>query len=182
MNPASRTPEGWSNRCPVCGECVTTEPSLPSSDAPCPTCGCLLWFDSRWAEKLSFLVPEAYLADLGGCTKHEAILCMVGSLVTAGALPTEISGDAERNVLNREHLSSTGIGRGVAVPHAKHAGLSHIVGCVARSNHGIEFGSVDGSPVHLLVLLLSPADQPGNHLRAMARISEWLRSEEPNML
>lgn len=47
MQPSSRTPEGWANRCPICGHRITANPSLPPGDAPCPHCGHLLWFDPR---------------------------------------------------------------------------------------------------------------------------------------
>jgi len=181
VNPSSRTPEGWPDRCPVCGECVVIEPSLPTRDAPCPSCGCLLWFKSRLAADLAFVVPEAYLPDLCICTKRQAIQRMIDSLTETGALPAAVRGEVEHSVLNREYLSSTGIGRGFAVPHAKHAGLNRLIGCVARSTQGIDFDSLDGKPVHLIVLLLSSADRQGDYLRALAKISDWLGSEEPNL-
>lgn len=177
MTPALRTPEGSPSRCPVCGEEMVIEPSLPPGDAPCPRCGCLLWFDPVLLPGLDFLVPEAFLANLGQCAKEEAIHRMVASLEAAGALSAAVSDEVEQRLLQREQLSSTGIGRGIALPHVKHSGLKRPVGCLARSNSGIEFESLDGKPVHLLVLLVSPADQPGDHLRTLAKVSDWLRRE-----
>lgn len=156
MTPASRTPEGWPNRCPICGEAVTVDPSMPTGDAPCPACGCLLWFDSRWPDELDFLVHEAYSADFGQSTKEEAISRMIESLTEAGAIPAAVREEAMELVLKREQVGSTGIGRGFAVPHAKLPDLKRVVGCLAHSRHGIDFDGLDGEPVHLLILLLSP--------------------------
>ena len=134
MTPASRTPEGWPNRCPVCGEAVTIDPSLPPGDAPCPRCGCLLWFESSWLDELDFLVPEACSANLGKCTKEEAISRMVESLAESGAITAEVGTDAAELVLKREQVGTTGLGRGFAVPHAKHPDLKRVVGCAPPSS------------------------------------------------
>ncbi len=99
---------------------------------------------------------------------------MVDSLVEVGAIPAEVGEDAAELVLKREQVGTTGIGRGFAVPHAKHPDLKRVVGCIARSSHGIDFDSLDGEPVHLLILLLSPADQFDAHMRALERTSTWL--------
>ena len=58
MNVSSRTPEGQPNHCPLCGREITIEPSQPFGDAPCPSCGQLLWFVIR-GEGLAFFDPEA---------------------------------------------------------------------------------------------------------------------------
>jgi PTS system fructose-specific IIA component/PTS system nitrogen regulatory IIA component len=79
--------------------------------------------------------------------------------------------------MKREDLGSTGIGRGVAVPHTKHPSVSRLVGTVAVSPKGIEFESLDGEPVQLFFLLVSPPDRPGDHLRALENISRQLRDE-----
>ena len=75
-------------------------------------------------------------------------------------------------------LGSTGIGRGVAVPHTKHPSVDRLVGTVAVSRKGIEFESLDGEPVQLFFLLVSPPDRPGDHLRALENISRQLRDDE----
>ena len=80
-------------------------------------------------------------------------------------------------ILKREELGSTGIGRGVAVPHTKHPAIDKLVGTVAVSDEGVDFDSLDGEKVHLLFLLVSPPDRPGDHLRALENISRQLRDD-----
>ena len=72
---------------------------------------------------------------------------------------------------------STGIGRGVAVPHTKHPSIDKLIGTVAISEGGVNFDSLDGEKVHLLFLLVSPPDRPGDHLRALENISRQLRDD-----
>ena len=67
--------------------------------------------------------------------------------------------------MKREELGSTGIGRGVAVPHTKHPSVDRLIGTVGVSQEGIDFQSLDGEKVHLFFLLVSPPDRPGDHLR-----------------
>ena len=82
-----------------------------------------------------------------------------------------------RDSMKREDLGSTGIGRGVAVPHTKHPSVSRLVGTVAVSPAGVDFESLDGEPVQLFFLLVSPPDRPGDHLRALENISRQLRDD-----
>jgi nitrogen PTS system EIIA component len=74
-------------------------------------------------------------------------------------------------------LGSTGIGRGVAVPHTKHPSVNRLVGTVAVSPEGVDFDSLDGEKVQLFFLLISPPDRPGDHLRALENISRQLRND-----
>ena len=83
-------------------------------------------------------------------------------------------------LLQRERLGSTGVGQGVAIPHGKLAGLNRIVGIFARLEEPIDFDAVDGDPVDLVFLLLAPEGSGADHLKALARISRFLRS--PNAL
>ncbi len=128
--------------------------------------------------KLSdFVIREAVLADLAASTKEEVIREMVASLRTDGHVK---NGDEEgivKAILKREEQGTTGIGRGVAVPHTKHASASRLIGTVALSRKGIDFQSLDGEPVHILFLLVSPSDRPGDHLRALETISRHLRTD-----
>ena len=79
--------------------------------------------------------------------------------------------------MKREELGSTGIGRGVAVPHTKHPSVNRLVGTVAVSPEGVDFDSLDGEKVQLFFLLISPPDRPGDHLRALENISRQLRND-----
>ena len=74
-------------------------------------------------------------------------------------------------------MGSTGIGRGVAVPHTKHPSVDKLVGTVGVSIDGVDFKSLDGEKVNLFFLLISPPDRPGDHLRALENISRQLRDD-----
>lgn len=109
--------------------------------------------------------------------KPTAIRELVESLARAGSIAEgEVPGIVAA-IMKREELGSTGIGRGVAVPHTKHASVDRLVGTVGISVEGIDFNSLDGDKVHLLFLLVSPPDRPGDHLRALENISRQLRDE-----
>lgn len=108
-------------------------------------------------------------------TKEQAIRAVVDRLGEHGHLPTEHLEGITRAVLRRESLGSTGIGRGVAVPHAKHSGVSRLVGAVAKFPTGIEFDSIDGQPVYIVCLLVSPVDRPWDHLRVLEAVARQLR-------
>jgi PTS system fructose-specific IIA component/PTS system nitrogen regulatory IIA component len=79
--------------------------------------------------------------------------------------------------MSREDLGSTGIGKGVAVPHAKHESIQGLVASFGRSHKGIEFSALDGQPVHLVFLLLSSKDVSGQHLEALARVARLVRDD-----
>ena len=78
----------------------------------------------------------------------------------------------------RENLGSTGIGDGIAIPHAKLPHIDSMVACFARSQSGIDFDSIDKEPVKLFFALLVPDNSAGLHLKALARISRLLKSDE----
>lgn len=78
----------------------------------------------------------------------------------------------------RESLGSTGIGNGVAIPHGKLSALDGMIVAFGRSFSGIEYQSLDTEPVHLFFLLVTPDDKPGDHLKALARISRILKNPE----
>ena len=85
--------------------------------------------------------------------------------------------DIVKAILKRETLGSTGIGRGVAIPHTKHNSVDRLIGTVAVSRTGVPFNSVDGEPVFVLVLLVSPQDRPGDHLRALENVARSMRDD-----
>ena len=124
-----------------------------------------------------FVVRDAIIPQLAAATKEGVIREMVESLRAAGQFRgTEIE-DVIRAILKRELLGSTGIGRGVAIPHTKHNGVERLVGTVAVSQQGVPFESLDGEPVYVFVLLISPQDRPGDHLRALENVSRCLRDD-----
>ncbi len=128
--------------------------------------------------KLSdFLVREAILVDLQATSKEAAIREIVGSLATAGRLDAADTDGVARAILNREELGSTGIGQGVAVPHTRHPKADRLIGTVAISRGGVDFAALDGEPVDIFFLLVSPPNQPGDHLRALENISRHLKDD-----
>jgi PTS system fructose-specific IIA component/PTS system nitrogen regulatory IIA component len=124
-----------------------------------------------------FICKEAISAQLTTDDKESVIGELVGALVAAG----KVSGDDRDSiigaVMKREELGSTGIGRGVAVPHTKHPSVDRLVGTVGISGEGVDFDSLDGEKVQLFFLLVSPTDRPGDHLRALENISRQLRDD-----
>ena len=109
--------------------------------------------------------------------KESVIGELVTSLVEAGAIKRDEQDSIVKAIMKREELGSTGIGRGVAVPHTKHPSVSQLVGTVGVSHEGLDFKSLDGEKVQLFFLLISPPDRPGDHLRALENISRQLRDD-----
>ncbi len=129
--------------------------------------------------KLSdFVVRDAILVDLQATGKEDAIREIVQSLCRAGSLAESDAESVIRAILNREELGSTGIGQGVAVPHTRHPKVDSLIGTVALSHRGVDFAALDGEPVDILFLLVSPPNQPGDHLRALENISRHLKDEK----
>ena len=124
-----------------------------------------------------FVVREAITPELTATNKEGVIREMVESLRAAGYFKGGETEDIVKAVLKRELLGSTGIGRGVAIPHTKHSSVERLIGTVALSRAGVAFDSLDGEPVHVLVLLISPQDRPGDHLRALENVSRSLRDD-----
>ncbi len=83
-----------------------------------------------------------------------------------------------RVVLERESHGSTGIGDGIAIPHAKSRSISDTVVVFGRSLRGVDFQALDGRPADLFFLLISPEDRPGEHLKTLARISRIMRNAD----
>jgi PTS system fructose-specific IIA component/PTS system nitrogen regulatory IIA component len=124
-----------------------------------------------------FISREAIIPALTATTKEGVIREMVESLHRAGFFREAEVEDIVRAVLRREQLGSTGIGRGIAIPHAKYATAHRMIGTLALSRSGVNFDSVDGEPVYVFVLLLSPQDKPGDHLRALESVVRSMRED-----
>jgi PTS system fructose-specific IIA component/PTS system nitrogen regulatory IIA component len=124
-----------------------------------------------------FVNTGAIRADLAADDKEAVIRELVAALVES----SQVKGDEQESIIKaimkREELGSTGIGRGVAVPHTKHPSVEKLVGTVGVSSEGVDFNSLDGEKVQIFFLLISPPDRPGDHLRALENISRQLRDE-----
>jgi PTS system fructose-specific IIA component/PTS system nitrogen regulatory IIA component len=112
-----------------------------------------------------FVCAAAIRPQLSADDKSGVIGELVESLLEAGRIVEQEKDDIIRAIMKREELGSTGIGRGVAVPHTKHPSVDKLVGTVGVSVDGVDFDSLDGENVQLFFLLISPPDRPGDHLR-----------------
>jgi PTS system fructose-specific IIA component/PTS system nitrogen regulatory IIA component len=124
-----------------------------------------------------FICRDAIRTSFEANSKEEVIRTMTAAMLEAGKINQEQYESIVEAILRREELGSTGIGRGVAVPHTKHPTVERLCGSVAISEEGVDFDSLDGEKVHLLFLLISPPDRPGDHLRALENISRQLRDD-----
>lgn len=126
---------------------------------------------------VDFVSREAIRTNLAVDNKEQVIRAMASALLEAGKISADQHESIVEAILKREELGSTGIGRGVAVPHTKHPSVKELVGSVAVIESGVDFDSLDGEKVHLLFMLVSPPDRPGDHLRALENISRQLRDD-----
>jgi mannitol/fructose-specific phosphotransferase system IIA component (Ntr-type) len=128
--------------------------------------------------KLASLIPaEAILEQLEATDRKVALKEMVGALAVAGRIDEGKVSALVKALMSREELGSTGIGKGVAVPHARHDGVQGLVGAFGRSSEGVDFSALDGQPVHLVFLLLSSNDASGELLEALARVAKLVRDD-----
>lgn len=119
------------------------------------------------------LQPNAITVDLKAQNKKDVLgeLCeLLGGL---GRLPDPKA--MVQVLMDREALGSTGIGQGVAIPHAKSPDLKEIVAAMGISRRGMDFEALDGEPAHIIFLLCAPADAAGSHLKALAKVSRLLK-------
>lgn len=124
-----------------------------------------------------FIIRESVSAALTATTKEGVIREMVENLRGVGYFQGCSADDLVKAIMKREQLGSTGIGRGVAIPHAKHVNAERLIGSLAISPGGVAFQSLDGEPVNVLVMLVSPQDRPGPHLQALESVSRSLRDD-----
>ncbi|HPF41124.1 MAG TPA: PTS sugar transporter subunit IIA [Phycisphaerae bacterium] len=125
-----------------------------------------------------FVVPGAILPNITSTDRNGVIRDLVTALADAGELATEDVEVIAKAAIQRENQGSTGFGKGVAVPHVKHAKIPRIMAAIGRSAAGVDFAALDRSPVYTVVMLLSPPDQPEAHLQAMERIFSHLQRDQ----
>ena len=128
--------------------------------------------------KLSdFVNKDAIIAELEAKDRNGVIRELVQSLADHGSLAQESVEAVSKAIIQRENQGSTGFGRGVAVPHVKHAGAKKMVASIGRSSTGVDFAALDRAPVYTVVVLLSSPDQPEEHLAAMETIFKHLQRD-----
>lgn len=122
------------------------------------------------------LDPGCIKVPMAATDKVSAIRELVDLLAERGKIT-----DAEavfESVMAREQLRSTGIGNGLAVPHGKSPACPSLVMALGKPSEPIDFGAKDGKPVDVIALLVSPPDQTGPHIQALARISRLMLMEK----
>jgi len=124
-----------------------------------------------------FVLEDAVVVPLESTDRDEVIELLVSKLIDAGAAPKNARQDLCDQILSREKQGSTGFGRGVAVPHVKHDKVKKIAAAVGVSPTGIDFNALDKGMVHSVFLLMSPKDQPDQHLQAMENIFSNLQND-----
>jgi mannitol/fructose-specific phosphotransferase system IIA component (Ntr-type) len=124
-----------------------------------------------------FIVTEAIIPELKASDRDGALRELVTSLSSAGALAADAVDEVVASLIKREQNGSTGFGKGVAVPHVKHPKVQRMAGTVGRSVNGIDFAALDHQPVYSVVLLLSPENQPQQHLQAMNAVFNNLQKD-----
>jgi mannitol/fructose-specific phosphotransferase system IIA component (Ntr-type) len=128
---------------------------------------------------LDLVHPQAILPHLTSRERNGAIRELVEVLTLTGGLPASSAESVVKSIIARERTrGTTGFGKGMAAPHAKIDGLPAVIAAVGRSEAGIDFSSLDGAPVHGVFLIISPAESPEEHLRAMDLVFRNLQQEK----
>ena len=124
------------------------------------------------------LTPERVIAELQSGENLPAIEEMIARLVEVEALPESQKEPALEALRAREDQRSTGIGGGIAIPHAFLPDLEKVVAIFARSKPGVDFCALDRAPVHFIVLFIVPESQYALHLKTLAAIAKILNSAD----
>lgn len=119
------------------------------------------------------LVPE-----LAAANKDAALKEMLAAARATGAFSDKVAKQMQKRLLEREALGSTGLGNGVAVPHVRSEGVDRVVLALGRARKGLEWHAIDGRPVHMVFLLVSPADEPETHLQCLRWIATLARNPD----
>jgi mannitol/fructose-specific phosphotransferase system IIA component (Ntr-type) len=124
------------------------------------------------------LSPCQILLDLKAGERWSAIVELVNLLVERGKLPLELRDEVLAALKAREDLVSTGVGYGVAIPHAFSDNLDRVVAVFGRSRQGIDFESLDGNPVKFVILFLVPRRDYGMHLHTLSAIAKLFTNSD----
>ncbi len=122
------------------------------------------------------LHPACVKVPIQGKDKY-AVITELADLLDADGLLLD-KDIALKAVFDREKIRSTGIGSGIAIPHGKCQAVKELVMAIGIAPEPIDFDSVDGKPVFIVILLVSPADQTGPHIQALAKISRLMLDEQ----
>ncbi len=126
---------------------------------------------------MDIVVTDAIIPELKATNRDGVISEMIDALVSANCVNEDQREEFTKAIIRRENKGSTGFGHGVAVPHVKHSDIDTMRIAIGNSPEGIDFKALDREPVYSVVLLLSPEDQPENHLDAMEAIFSSLSQD-----
>jgi len=124
---------------------------------------------------LDFLSEGCIITDIKGKTKNEAISELI-NVLSKEKLIKDID-SAKDAIIKREGIGSTGIGQGVALPHAKCEEATKIIAALGISKTGVDFDSLDGEPVYIIFLMVAPPKSVSEHLKALAKVSRLLKDK-----
>jgi mannitol/fructose-specific phosphotransferase system IIA component (Ntr-type) len=125
-----------------------------------------------------FICFEAIIAELKAKDRDGVIAELVSALDKAGRLGKGNREEITKAVIKREKEASTGMGKGIAVPHVKHHAVKNVVASIGLSSAGIDFSALDKQPVYSVILLVSPTSDPDKHLQAMENVFKHLQNEK----
>ena len=125
-----------------------------------------------------FICFDAVVPHLESTDRDGVIGELVSSLVKAGKIDSSKCQEMTNAVVKRENEASTGIGKGVAVPHVKHGLVDKVIATIGCSSVGVDFAALDKQPTYSVILLISPIDNPDKHLQAMETIFKNLQKDD----
>lgn len=135
-------------------------------------------FESLKMKLVDFVCFEATVPQLQATGRDAVITELVSALCKVGKLEKKNVRKIVNAIIKRENEASTGIGKGIAIPHVKHPVAKDIIAAIGQTEIGIDFSSLDKQPVYSVILLISPADDPNRHLRVMETIFAHLQKEK----
>ncbi len=124
-----------------------------------------------------FICFKAIIPELKGTDRNSIITELTEALDKAGELGKSNCEDITKAIIKREKEASTGMGKGVAVPHVKLPAFKKPIAAIGRSSRGIDFLALDKQPVYSVILLISPVNDPDLHLQAMEKIFKHLQKD-----
>ena len=122
------------------------------------------------------LREELINTSLKSTTRYDCIKELIGKLVETKYITNEDS--IFNAVLERETIMTTGVGNGIAIPHCKHVDSPEFSVCLGLQSNGVDFQSIDQSPVKIIFLLIGPVNNPGLHIKLLSRISRLMSNDE----
>lgn len=129
--------------------------------------------------KLSELLPSAAIRlDVDGLDKWQLIETLTDSLIRSEQVAADHRAEVHEALVQRERSMSTGMEKGIAIPHASVGAVGETAVALGVARQGIDFEAMDGQPTHLIILLVNPSNQTRDHIRTLAEIARLLSSSE----